>query len=96
VILSNFRRTRTVPYCIVFYRTKFKPQRTVFIIKIQYREWNLLNIKNSLGTFGVPYFRTIIKNLDLFLKTRVCFKKYHKIIQNKHCFMVFFQKNPSF
>jgi len=49
VILSNFRRTRTVPY-----RTKLK-----------------LFFKNSLGTFDVPYYRTIIKNLELFLKTRI-------------------------
>jgi len=46
VILSNFRRTRTVP----------KPDRT----KLK------LFIKNSLGTFNVPYYRTIIKNFDIF------------------------------
>jgi hypothetical protein len=39
VILSNFRRTRTVPFP------------------------NFSFIKNSLGTFDVPYYRTIIKNL---------------------------------
>ncbi len=34
--------------------------------------------------------RTIIKNLEIFLK------KNHKISQNTHYFMVFFQKNISF
>ena len=50
---------RTVPYRTVPYRTVPKPYRT----KLK------LFFKNSLGTFDVPYFRTIIKNLELFLKT---------------------------
>jgi hypothetical protein len=51
---SNFRKTRTVPY-----RTVRFPNRT----KLK------LFIKNLLGTFDVPPYRTIIKNLELFLKT---------------------------
>jgi hypothetical protein len=38
VILSNFRRTRTAPYFIVFHRTKLKPHRTIIIIKLEYGE----------------------------------------------------------
>jgi hypothetical protein len=41
-------------------------------------------------------YRFIIKNLEIFLKTRVFLEKNHKISQNTHYFMVFFQKNPSF
>ncbi len=56
VILSYFRRTRTVPF----------PNRAVpnsnFLLKIQ------------LGTFDAPYYRTIITNLELFLKTRIFLK----------------------
>jgi hypothetical protein len=56
VTLSNFRRTRTVPF----------PNRAVpnsnFLLKIQ------------LGTFDAPYYRTIITNLELFLKTRIFLK----------------------
>jgi hypothetical protein len=59
VVLSNFRKTRTVPYRTVPHRTVPRPYRT----KLK------LFFKNSLGTFDVSYFRTIIKNLELFLKT---------------------------
>jgi len=51
VILSNLRRTRTVPKP---YRTKLK-----------------LFFKNLLGTFDVPYYRTIIKKLELFRKNTI-------------------------
>jgi len=51
------------------YRTVPKPYRTKF----------KLFIKNSLGTFDVPRYRTI-KNLEFFLKTKIFLKKYHKIL----------------
>jgi len=74
MILSNFRRTRTVPH-----RTVPKPYRT----KLKFF------IKNSLGTFDVPYYRNI-KNLELFLKTKIFLKKYHKIMRILRYFMFFF------
>jgi len=80
VILSNFRRTRTVPYSSS-YQTQTAPNYFYNKTRVQGVESN---------------YRTIIKNLELFLKTRVFLKKKHKISQNTHYFMVFFQKNPNF
>ncbi len=39
-----------------------------------YRTKLKLFIKNSLGTFDVPYYRTFIKNLELFLKFKIFLK----------------------
>jgi len=65
---------------LVSYRTVPKPYHT----KLK------LFIKNSLGTFDVSYYRTFIKNLELFLKTEIFLKKYHKIMRILRYFMVFF------
>ncbi len=54
-IFSNFRKTGT--------RSQTVPY--------QYRTKLKIFLKNSLGTFDLPYYRTIIKNLKLILKTRV-------------------------
>jgi hypothetical protein len=67
------------------YRTVPKPYRTQF----------KLFIKNSLGTFDVPRYRTNIKNLEFFLKTKIFLKKYHKILFFA-IFYVFFKKTLFF
>jgi len=67
VILSNFRRTRTVLHSISSYQTQTAPN--YFYNKTRVRGVESNN-------------RPIIKKLELFLKTRVFLKKYHKISQN--------------
>ena len=75
VILSNFRRTRTVLHSTSSYQTQTAPNYF-------YNRTRVRGVESN--------DRTFIKNLEIFLK------KNHKISQNTHYFMVFFQKNPSF
>jgi len=56
VILSNFRRTRTVPHSISSYQTQTAPNYF-------YNKTRVRGVESK--------YRTIIKNLKLFLKTRV-------------------------
>ena len=83
VILSNFRRTRTVLY---FNRTSY------FIIILSYQTQTAPNFfYNETRVRGVESnHRTIIKNLKLILKTRETREKYHTITQNKQYILVFF------
>jgi hypothetical protein len=67
VILSNFRRTRTILHSISTY-----PTQTA--LKYFYNKNRVRGVESN--------YRTIIKNLELFLKTRVYLKNNHKISQN--------------
>jgi hypothetical protein len=73
--------------------SNFRSTRTV---PKPYRTKLKLFIKNSLGKFDVPYYRTIIKILELFLKTRIFLKKTIKYLKIRIILWYFFQKNPSF
>ena len=77
MILSNFRRTRTVLHSISSYQTQTAPNYF-------YNKTRVRGVESN--------HRTTIKNLELFSKTRDFLKKNHKISQNTHYFMVFFQK----
>ena len=108
VKLKNIQKCNNTNYIILDFFNRFHlqwfsrtfvilvPYRTAPYRTVPYRTKLKLFFKNSLGTFDVPYFRTIIKNLELFLKTRIFLKKYHKLMRFLGYFMVFFQKNPSF
>jgi hypothetical protein len=86
VILSNFRRTRTVPHLTVLH--SISSYQTQTALNYFFNKTRVRGVESN--------YRTIIKNLELFLKARVFLKKKHKISQNTHYFMAFFQKNPSF
>ncbi len=75
-----------------------KPYRTVFHSILSYQTQTAPSyFYNKTRVRGVESSnRTIIKNSELNLKTRVFLKKYHKITQNKQYSMVFFKKQPSF
>jgi hypothetical protein len=60
VILSNFRRTRTAPYRTSSYQTQTVPNYF-------YNKTRVRGVESN--------YRTIIKNLELFLKTRIFFEK---------------------
>jgi hypothetical protein len=60
VILSNFRRTRTVLHSILSYQTQTAPNYF-------YNKTRVRGVESN--------YRTIIKNIEIFLKTRVIFKK---------------------
>jgi hypothetical protein len=76
VILSNFRRTRTVPYSSS-YQTQTAPNYFYNKTRVQGVESN---------------YRTIIKNLELFLKTRVFLKKNIKYLKIRIILWYFFKK----
>jgi len=65
-ILSNFRRTRTVLHSISSYQTQTAPNYF-------YNKTRVRGVESN--------HRTIIKNLELFLKTRIFLKKCHKILR---------------
>jgi len=69
VILSNFRRARTVLHSISSYQTQTVPNYF-------YNKTRVRGVESN--------YHTIIKNLELFLKTRVFLKKKHKISQKTH------------
>jgi hypothetical protein len=81
VILSNFRRTRTVLY---FNRTSY------FIIILSYQTQTELFLNETRVRGVESNHRTIIKNLKLILKTRETREKYNTITQNKQYILVFF------
>ncbi len=65
VILSNFRRTRTVPHPTVLHSiSSYQTQTTPNYF---YNKTRVRQVESS--------YRTIIKNLELFLKTRAFLKK---------------------
>jgi hypothetical protein len=78
VILSNFRRTRTVPYSSS-YQTQTAPNYF-------YNKTRVRGVESN--------YRTIIKNLELFLKTSVFLKKKHlkKYLKIRIILWYFFKK----
>jgi hypothetical protein len=73
VILSNYRRTRTVPHRTVLHSISLYQTQTA--PNYFYNKTRVRGVESN--------YRTIIKNLELFLKTRVFLKKTKKYLKKR-------------
>ncbi len=80
---------RTAPFFIVFYRTKLKPHRTIFIIKLEYGEQN-----QTIVTI-VTIKPTAVKKLRIIFKNQV-FKNTIKKLETSIILLYFFKKTLVF